>query len=181
MSAVCHGPAALVLAKKQGTEKSILSGIEVTGFSNSEEAQTPYNDFVNILPFSLEDKIQQLGGKYVKADDWQEKIVWDGGVLTGKQNRVLADSRPEPCQRGRRGPQAQGNLGGLIQSRTRYAVCIHRGMAWLSHFIVVPPLYREHDLRIPATTAGASTTTRRRIRTPRPAHPAVLVDFNEPR
>jgi len=74
----------LTLAKKQGTDTSILSGIEATGFSNSEEAQTPYNDFVNILPFSLEDRIRKLGAKYVKADDWQEKVVWDGGVLTGE-------------------------------------------------------------------------------------------------
>ena len=74
----------MTLAKKQGSDTSILSGIEATGFSNSEEAQTPYNDFVNILPFSLEDKIGQLGGKYVQAGDWQEKVVWDGGVLTGE-------------------------------------------------------------------------------------------------
>lgn len=63
--------------------KSILSGIQATGFSNSEEAQTPYNDFKKTLPFSLEDKIKELGGQYAKADDWQAQVFWDGGVLTG--------------------------------------------------------------------------------------------------
>lgn len=58
------------------------------GFSNSEEAQTPYNDFVNILPFSLEDKLRELGGKYQKADDWAPKVCWDGQILTGERGSV---------------------------------------------------------------------------------------------
>jgi putative intracellular protease/amidase len=73
-----------VLAKKDDSSESILSGIQATGFSNSEEAQTPYNDFVNILPFSLEDRIKELGGKYTKTEDWGSKVIWDGGVLTGQ-------------------------------------------------------------------------------------------------
>ncbi|KIR43669.1 hypothetical protein I307_00292 [Cryptococcus deuterogattii 99/473] len=82
---VCHGPGALILATNPTTKKSIFAGARATGFSNSEEAQTPYNDFVNILPFSLEDKIKELGGKYEKADqDWGVKVIWDQGVLTGQ-------------------------------------------------------------------------------------------------
>ncbi|WWD22509.1 hypothetical protein CI109_107002 [Kwoniella shandongensis] len=84
VSAVCHGPAAFNLANKPNSSESILSGIQATGFSNSEEAQTPYNDFVNILPFSLEDRIAERGGSYVKGDDWGVKVVYDGGVLTGQ-------------------------------------------------------------------------------------------------
>lgn len=83
VSAVCHGPGALVLAQRPDGG-SILSGIQATGFSNTEEAQTPYNDFQNILPFSLEDRLKSLGAAYVKADDWGVKVVWDGGVLTGQ-------------------------------------------------------------------------------------------------
>jgi putative intracellular protease/amidase len=49
VSAVCHGPAALIKAKTQQGD-SILKGRKVTGFANSEEAQTPYNDFEKILP-----------------------------------------------------------------------------------------------------------------------------------
>ncbi|WVO17352.1 hypothetical protein L204_105044 [Cryptococcus depauperatus] len=84
VAAVCHGPGALVLANDPATSKSIVSGASVTGFSNSEEAQTPYNDFVNILPFSLEDKLKELGGKYEKTEDWGVKVLWDKGILTGQ-------------------------------------------------------------------------------------------------
>ncbi|WWC85803.1 uncharacterized protein L201_000670 [Kwoniella dendrophila CBS 6074] len=85
VSAVCHGPAALVGAKKRGTDESIFNGIEATVFSNAEEAQTPYNDFEKTLPFSPEDKLKELGAKFVKADEpWGVKVVYDGGVLTGQ-------------------------------------------------------------------------------------------------
>ncbi|WVR03609.1 hypothetical protein IAU60_000601 [Kwoniella sp. DSM 27419] len=85
VAAVCHGPGGFVSATKPGTDEPLLKGVEYTGFSNAEEAQTPYNDFVNILPFSLEDKLQTLGGKYTKADEpWGVKVVWDQGILTGQ-------------------------------------------------------------------------------------------------
>jgi len=92
IAAVCHGPAALTLAVRPGTNTSILSGIPVTGFSNSEEAQTPYNDFVNTLPFSLEDRLNKLsGGKYQQGADWSAFFVYGDGVLTG-QNPASAAS-----------------------------------------------------------------------------------------
>ncbi|WRT63840.1 uncharacterized protein IL334_000765 [Kwoniella shivajii] len=84
VSAVCHGPAALIGAKRPNGE-SIFKGTEATVFSNSEESQTPYNDFVNTLPFSPEDKLKELGAKFVKAEqDWGVKVVYDQGVLTGQ-------------------------------------------------------------------------------------------------
>lgn len=84
VAAVCHGPAALLLAKTP-EGKSILDGIPVTGFSNSEEAQTPYNDFVNTLPFSLEDRLNKAsGGKYQQGKDWTSFFVYGNGVLTGE-------------------------------------------------------------------------------------------------
>jgi len=86
IAAVCHGPAALVKAVKPGTNESILAGIPVTGFSNSEEAQTPYNDFTHTLPFSLEDRLNELsGGHYQKGkEDWGPFFVYGNGVLTGQ-------------------------------------------------------------------------------------------------
>ena len=74
-----------------------MKGAEVTGFSNSEEAQTPYNDFTDILPFSLEDRLKELSGKYVKADQpWGEKVVVAkvaelGGPLITGQNPASAE------------------------------------------------------------------------------------------
>lgn len=95
---MCHGPGALILATNPTTEKSIFDGARATGFSNSEEAQTPYNDFVNILPFSLEDKIKELGGKYEKANqDWGVKVIWDQGILTGKSPMRIYPANTTSC------------------------------------------------------------------------------------
>ncbi|KIP07699.1 hypothetical protein PHLGIDRAFT_105298, partial [Phlebiopsis gigantea 11061_1 CR5-6] len=79
-SAVCHGPAALVGAvDAQGV--SIFKGRTATGFSNSEEVAV---DKVKEIPFLLEDRIVELGGSYVKADDWAPKVVVDGNLITGQ-------------------------------------------------------------------------------------------------
>ncbi|KDR83795.1 hypothetical protein GALMADRAFT_236180 [Galerina marginata CBS 339.88] len=81
VAAVCHGPAALTGAV-DAAGRSIFTGRTVTGFSNEEEEQAGK---VKDVPFLLEDKIVQLGGKYVKADEvWGEKVVVDGHLITGQ-------------------------------------------------------------------------------------------------
>ena len=113
---MCHGPAALTLATKPGTGLSILSGITATGFSNAEEAQTPYNDFVNILPFSLEDKINNLGAEYNKAPEpWAVNVVWDGGILTGEPRDVRLEQK---LSRSRAEPSVCGAVGGQVEGDT---------------------------------------------------------------
>lgn len=80
-SAVCHGPAALAGAVDAKGE-SIFKGREATGFSNAEEIAV---DQVKAVPFLLEDKIKELGGKYVKASEpWAAKVVVDGNLITGQ-------------------------------------------------------------------------------------------------
>jgi hypothetical protein len=125
VSAVCHGPAALVNVKTPSGD-SILKGAKVTVFSNSEESQTPYNDFVNILPFSPQDRLnQESGGNYVKADDWAANVVWDKGILTGKSPSLglaLIDrSEPQQCRASReetRGdPAAEGLRGEAVKQK----------------------------------------------------------------
>jgi len=81
VSAVCHGPAALVGAKDQ-SGNSIISGRTVTGFSNQEEEISGWTQFV---PFSLEDRLISLGGTYEKAPEpFGAKIVIDGKLYTGQ-------------------------------------------------------------------------------------------------
>lgn len=81
VSAVCHGPAALVGATDEaGT--SIFKGRRATGFSNVEEEQVGK---VKDIPFLLEDRISQLGGSYEKASEpWGAHVVVDGKLLTGQ-------------------------------------------------------------------------------------------------
>ncbi|KAG8899419.1 hypothetical protein FRB99_006720 [Tulasnella sp. 403] len=86
-AAVCHGPAALI-GVTDVNDESIFKGREFTGFSNVEEEQVHQ---VKAIPFLLEDKIQEKGGKYVKADEpWGPKVVVDGNLITG-QNPASAN------------------------------------------------------------------------------------------
>lgn len=80
VAAVCHGPAVLLNTRDpQGL--SLVRGRAVTGFSNSEEraANGP-----GVLPFSIEDEMRRLGGRYSAAADGQPHIVADGALITGQ-------------------------------------------------------------------------------------------------
>jgi len=81
VAAVCHGPAALVGAVDLDG-KPILCGKTVTGFSNAEEeAVSRTKD----IPFLLEDRIKDLGGKYEKATEpFAPKVIVDGRLITGQ-------------------------------------------------------------------------------------------------
>ncbi|GLB38485.1 putative thiJ PfpI [Lyophyllum shimeji] len=80
VSAVCHGPAAIVGAV-DASGKSIFAGKSATSFSNAEEVML---GTVERIPFSIEDKITTLGGKFEKAKPWQSHVVVDGNLITGQ-------------------------------------------------------------------------------------------------
>jgi putative intracellular protease/amidase len=80
VSAVCHGPCGLVDAKNE-SGKSIVDGKKVTGFSNSEEEAVGKT---KVVPFLLEDKLKELGGKYSKGEDWSSHVEVDGHLVTGQ-------------------------------------------------------------------------------------------------
>ena len=93
VAAVCHGPC-VFLNVTTPSGASILSGAEVTGFSNTEEDQV---DLSKLMPFMLETELgKKSGGKYVKADQpWGEKVVVSkvaelGGPLITGQNPASA-------------------------------------------------------------------------------------------
>lgn len=89
VSAVCHGPAALIGVKLPSGE-FLISGSKVTGFSNTEETTV---GLMEAMPFSLEDKLNEAsGGNFVKAsEDWGEKVVVEkGGKLITGQNPASA-------------------------------------------------------------------------------------------
>lgn len=37
-----------------------------------------------LVPFMLETKLKELGGKYESADDWNSKVCVDGKLVTGQ-------------------------------------------------------------------------------------------------
>lgn len=80
VSFVCHAPAALKSVKgKDG--KSIVKGKKVTGFTNSEEKAV---GLVDVVPFLVEDMLQENGGHYSKKEDWAEYAIKDGNLITGQ-------------------------------------------------------------------------------------------------
>lgn len=80
VGAVCHGPA--VFKHPQTTAGDpLVQGRRVTGFSNSEEAAVELTD---IVPFLVEDMLQENGGKYERGPDWQSHVVMDGLLITGQ-------------------------------------------------------------------------------------------------
>lgn len=80
VAAICHGPAALVNIKLSNG-KYLIDGKKVTGFTNEEEKQIGQYD---ILPFLLEDRLQERGGKFLKTEAWKEKVVVDERLVTGQ-------------------------------------------------------------------------------------------------
>ena len=76
---VCHAPAVLKNVKINGSY--LVKGKNVTGFSNTEEAAVGLTD---IVPFLLEDVLQENGAIYSKGSDWHPYAVEDGLLITGQ-------------------------------------------------------------------------------------------------
>jgi len=79
VSAVCHGPAALVNVKDK-SGKYIYAGRKLTGFANEEEDAVKKRKY---LPFDLEDKLAELG-TYQRGPIWSSFVVVDGNIITGQ-------------------------------------------------------------------------------------------------
>ena len=77
---VCHAPAAL--RRVSGTDGNpLVKGKKVTGFTNSEEEAVQLTE---IVPFLVEDMLQENGGIYSKKEDWAAYAVQDGNLITGQ-------------------------------------------------------------------------------------------------
>ncbi|KAK9829390.1 hypothetical protein WJX72_005540 [[Myrmecia] bisecta] len=87
VGSVCHGPAGLLGAKTGG--KFLVNGKRMTGFSNKEEREFAKLD--DVVPFLLEDKLKEEGGKYESSDIMAVFSVMDGRLVTG-QNPVSSEA-----------------------------------------------------------------------------------------
>ena len=77
---VCHAPAALKGVKNtDGTP--LVKGKKVTGFTNTEEAAVGLTD---VVPFLVEDMLNENGGIYSKKEDWAAYAIQDGNLITGQ-------------------------------------------------------------------------------------------------
>jgi putative intracellular protease/amidase len=80
VAAVCHGPAGLVSAR-YSDGKSVVAGKRVAGFTNSEERAVRLD---KVVPFLLESRLRELGGRYESGPDFQPFVVADGSMITGQ-------------------------------------------------------------------------------------------------
>jgi putative intracellular protease/amidase len=80
VAAVCHGPAGLVSAKRSDG-KSILFRKRVSAFTDAEEVAAGLMD---VVPFTLEARVKELGGLFEGVANWQPHAVRDGNLITGQ-------------------------------------------------------------------------------------------------
>ena len=80
VSAVCHGPAALVNVKLSNGSY-LVSGKNVAAFTNDEEEAV---QSTNIVPFLLASTLTERGAIHHPAVDWSVNVVVDGRLVTGQ-------------------------------------------------------------------------------------------------
>lgn len=88
ISTVCHATAALLNAK-DSAGNLLINNRAVTGFSNTEEAAVELTD---VVPFLLEDALNERGGNYQKGDDWGVFSVQDDLLITGQNPASSAET-----------------------------------------------------------------------------------------
>ena len=80
VSAVCHGPAALVNVKLSDG-KFLVDGKNLTAFTNGEEEAVQATD---IVPFLLDTALKNHGAIHHAAANWSTHVVEDGRLVTGQ-------------------------------------------------------------------------------------------------
>jgi putative intracellular protease/amidase len=86
VAAVCHGPAVFRRTRRPDGAP-LVKGRSVTGFSNAEEEAI---GLARVVPFLVEDTLEQNGGAYSRAENWHPYVVVDDNLLTG-QNPASAE------------------------------------------------------------------------------------------
>ncbi len=80
IASVCHGPAAFV-GVKRNDGSSFVKGRSITAFSNAEEVAMKLEGEV---PFLLESKLMQEGGRVSVGPNFTPYIKVDGNLITGQ-------------------------------------------------------------------------------------------------
>ncbi|ANL69942.1 intracellular protease/amidase ThiJ/PfpI family protein (plasmid) [Rhizobium phaseoli] len=80
VSAVCHGPAALVNATLSDGSY-LVAGKQLACFTDEEEAEVNYT---HVVPYLLATTLTQRGALHQTAPNWSENVVTDGRLITGQ-------------------------------------------------------------------------------------------------
>lgn len=80
IAAVCHGAAGLVTAKRPDGQ-SIVKDLRVNSFTDAEEVAVGLE---KVVPFMLETRLRELGGRFEGTGNWQAFAIRDGQLITGQ-------------------------------------------------------------------------------------------------
>ena len=80
VSAVCHGPVALVNVKTSDGAY-LVAGKQVTAFTNDEEDKV---EMRQVVPYTCQDKLSERGATFKDGGVFAENVVVDGRVITGQ-------------------------------------------------------------------------------------------------
>jgi putative intracellular protease/amidase len=80
IASVCHGAAGLVTAKRPDGQ-SIVKDLRVNSFTDAEEAAVGLE---TVVPFRLETRLRELGGRFEGRGNWQAFAIRDGQLITGQ-------------------------------------------------------------------------------------------------
>jgi putative intracellular protease/amidase len=80
VSAVCHGPAALVNATLSDGSY-LVAGKTLAAFTDEEEAEVGY---AKVVPYLLATTLKARGALHQAAPNWSEHVVTDGRLVTGQ-------------------------------------------------------------------------------------------------
>lgn len=91
VSAVCHGPAALVGVRDESGQP-LVRGRKVSCFTNEEEKEVGLEQ---VMPFLLESRLRELGAEIHNGAEFEAQVVTDGRLITGQNppsSRVTAQA-----------------------------------------------------------------------------------------
>lgn len=80
VAAICHGPAALLNARRETGEPWVLER-DIAAFTNDEETAAGLADDI---PLALESELAKLGARFRKAAQFEPCAVRDGPLITGQ-------------------------------------------------------------------------------------------------
>jgi putative intracellular protease/amidase len=80
IASVCHGAAGLVTAKRPDGQ-SIVKDLRVNSFTDAEEVAVGLE---KVVPFMLETRLRELGGRFEGTGNWQAFAIRDGQLITGQ-------------------------------------------------------------------------------------------------
>jgi putative intracellular protease/amidase len=86
VSAVCHGPAALVNARR-ADGSLLVADKRVAAFTNGEEEEV---QSTHVVPFLLATTLNERGARHQNTPNWSNNVVVDGRLITGQNPQSAA-------------------------------------------------------------------------------------------